>query len=132
MNLETIQSKLSDIEQIRNISTENEAALMKWQGRKGTESIENSNSSLSFRFILALFILAFLIYADYQKLPYSGELLTKVKDAISYDIKLENIEKLENIWYTISNVISFPSQDTNNEEEKETETINAESINEKG
>ena len=81
MNLETIQSKLQDIEQMRNISTENEAALMRWKGRTGTEPTENSNSSLSFRFVLAIFI------------------------AISYDIKLENIENLENIWYTISNKI---------------------------
>ncbi len=105
MNLETIQSKLQDIEQMRNISTENETALMKWKGRTGTEPTENSNSSLSFRFVLAIFILAFLIYTDYQKFSYSENLLAKIEDAISYDIKLENIENLENIWYTISNKI---------------------------
>lgn len=110
MNLEMIQSRIQDIEQMRSASSENEAALMRRKGRNGTDSAAAPVSSLSFRFFLALAILAFLIYANYQGLPGSGDLLPKVEHAISYNIKLEDMENLEEIWYTISETIRLPGK----------------------
>lgn len=105
MNLETIQSKLPDIEQMRSASAENEAFIMRWQGRNRTASEEAPASSLSFRFLLAVLILSFLIYADEKELPNTGQLLSKFQSAVSYNIKTEDMEKLEDIWYTISDNI---------------------------
>lgn len=115
MNLEMIQSRIQDIEQMRSASNENEAALMKWKGRNGTDRLDEPISSLSFRFFLALAILAFLIYADYRELPRTGNLLTEAENAISYNIKLEDMENLEQIWYTISETIRLPGQKESNE-----------------
>lgn len=108
MNLETIQSRLRDIEQMRQASSQNEAMLTDRSGRmgrNGTDSAESSLSSLSFRFLLALGILAFLIFADYRELPGSSRLLEDAKEAISYQIKLEDMENLEDFWYTISDML---------------------------
>lgn len=108
MNLETIQSKLPDIEQMRSISAENETTMQRWKGRNGTDQEEAPISSLSFRFLIAGAALAFLIYADYHKLPGTGDLLAKFDQAISRNIKTEDMENLEDIWYTISDAIHLP------------------------
>lgn len=107
MNLEMIQSRMQDIERMRQASRSNESTLMNWQGRTGTDSViaEHSASSFSFRLFLACFILAALIYADYQDLPKAGNLLQEVKEAISYNINSEDMENLEEIWYTISDTL---------------------------
>ncbi|MBP3543216.1 MAG: hypothetical protein J6J86_03205 [Lachnospiraceae bacterium] len=109
MNLETIQSRMQDIEQMRYASQENEMKLLYGKGRSRTASddIEGCASSLSFRFFLALGVLAFLIYADYKQLPQTGELLEDASEAISYNINLEDVENLEEIWYTISDTLSL-------------------------
>lgn len=109
MNLETIQSRMQDIEQMRYASQENERKLLYGKGRSGTasEDMEGSASSLSFRFFLSIATLALLIYADYTELPQAQKLLTEVSEAISYNINVEDVENLEEIWYTISDMLSF-------------------------
>lgn len=109
MNLEMIQSKLQDIEQMRSISAENENTMSQWKGRNGTDQAREPTSSLSFRFLLAGLIFAFLIYADYQKLPNTGGLLTRLYYAIAEDTKLEEIENIQQVWSTIVEVIQ-PSE----------------------
>lgn len=118
MNLETIQSRIQDIEQMRYTSNENEARLLSRKGRRGTDSMEmeSSVSSFSFRIFLAMAILACLIFADYKQLPGSGHLLRKTAEAISYNIKLENMENIEEIWYTISDALRLTKLEGNNGE----------------
>lgn len=109
MNLENIQSRMQDIEQMRHISRENEALIMNHKGRTGTSYVDtdSSMSSLSFRFFLAAAILAFLIYADYRQLPGSGQLLDRAAEAISYNINSEDMENLQEVWYTITDTLSL-------------------------
>ncbi len=123
MNLETIQSRMQDIEQMRYASHENEMKLLYGKGRSRTssEDMEGGASSLSFRFFLAIATLAFLIYADYMKLPKAEKLLSEVSEAISYNINLEDVENLEEIWYTISDTLRFAAPTANNANVSESE-----------
>lgn len=103
MNLETIQSRMQDIEQLRSASQENERMLLYEKGRSRTacSDTEGRASSLSLRLLLAAAFLACLIYADYREIPEAGELLHKASEAISYNIDLEAMENPPEIWYTI-------------------------------
>lgn len=132
MNLERIQSKLPDIEQMRSISAENETTMQRWKGRNGTDQEEAPISSLSFRFLIAGAALAFLIYADYHKLPGTGELLTRFDNAISQNIKSEDMENLEDIWYTISNAIHLPGNDRADKEGQDVKSMTGTSESEEG
>lgn len=107
MNLETIQSRVQDIQQMRLVSQENEKKLLYGKGRRRTDSddIGASTSSLSFRFFMAIVVLVFFIYFDYNGFSEAGELLDKVSDTISYNIRLEDVENLEEIWYTITDTL---------------------------
>ncbi len=109
MNLEMIQAKLQDIEQMRSISAENENTMSRWKGRSGTDQESEPASSLSFRFLLAGVIFAFLIYADKQELPRTEGLLTRLYYTIAEDTKLEEIENVQQVWSTIIEVIQ-PSE----------------------
>ncbi len=109
MNLEMIQAKLQDIEQMRSISAENENTMSQWKGRSGTDQEREPASSLSFRFLLAGVIFAFLIYADKQELPRTEGLLTRLYYTIAEDTKLEEIENVQQVWSTIIEVIQ-PSE----------------------
>lgn len=115
MNLEMIQSKLQDIEQMRSISAENENTMLQWKGRNGTDQERKSTSSLSFRFLLAGLAFAFLIYADYRELPNTEGLLTRLYYAIAEDTNLEEIENVEQVWTTIIEVIQPSSAEEDTE-----------------
>ncbi len=112
MNLEMIQAKLQDIEQMRSISAENENTISQWKGRSGTDQQREPVSSLSFRFLLAGVIFAFLIYADKQELPRTEGLLTRLYYTIAEDTKLEEIEDVQKVWSTIIEVIQPSEKDS--------------------
>lgn len=109
MNLETIQSRMQDIEQLRLTSQENEKAIVYGKGRDRTASDERAVgvSSLSFRFFLAAVILAGMIYADYMEISGASSLIEEISEVISYNIRLEDVENLKEIWYTITDTLMF-------------------------
>lgn len=107
MNLEMIQARMQDIEQMRQASRRNESRLMDRKERTGTLPVTagESDSSLPLRFLLAGIVSAILMCADYYGVPHAEELLKNVNQAISYNINAEDVENLKEIWYTISDTL---------------------------
>lgn len=102
MNLESIQERLSDIQNLRSISSQNEAAVsQKKQGNSlywnEEKKEEDAQTGLNIRFFIALCLFGLFLWADKQESKNYQPILEKVETAISYNLTFED---MKDICYT--------------------------------
>ena len=101
MNLENIQERISDIQNLRFTSSQNEAAVSeKKQGNtiyKTEETKEGAETSFRMRFFIAVCLFGVFLWADKQDNKDYQKMVEKVQTTISYNLTFED---MKDICYT--------------------------------